>query len=37
MAARFKQKKGGGKTWIAAINERQDLQALMSKVAFGNE
>jgi len=35
MAARFKSKKGG-KTWIQAINERSDLQELMSKVAFGN-
>jgi MoxR-like ATPase len=36
MAAKFKSKKGG-RTWIQAINERPDLQALMSKVAFGSD
>jgi hypothetical protein len=34
MAAKFKSKKGG-RTWIQAINERPELQKLMSKVAFG--
>jgi hypothetical protein len=33
MAAKFKSKKGG-RTWIQAINDRPDLQKLMSKVAF---
>lgn len=34
LAAKYK---GGGKgdTWIAAINERPDLQSLMSKVSYG--
>jgi len=35
MAAKFKSKQGG-RTWIQAINDRPDLQKLMSKVAFGS-
>jgi len=36
MAAKFKTNKGGGLTWIQAINKRPDLQKLMSKVAYGS-
>lgn len=35
MAIKYKKDKSGA-SWIAAINEREDLQKLMSAVSFGN-
>jgi hypothetical protein len=36
MAAKFKNKKGGVKSWIQAITERPEIQDLMSKVSYGS-